>query len=96
MQAWAKRVSDGWLLAIHVQPGARRSEVVGVHGEALKIRVAAPAAEDRANEELLRFLAESLDVSRRALILERGARSRRKLIRVIAPSAQPEALLPPP
>ena len=95
MHPWAKRTPDGWLLMIHVQPGARRSEVAGVYGEALKVRVAAPAAEDRANEELLRFLSAALSIPRRLLIVERGSRSRRKLVRVSAPAAGVEALLPP-
>ena len=49
MNEWAARTPDGWLLSVHVQPGARRTEVAGMHGSALKIRVAAPPVEGKAN-----------------------------------------------
>lgn len=65
-----------------VSPGARRSEIVGVADGRLRIRVAAPAHEGRANAELLRFLAAQLDVPRRAVSLAAGAGSRRKLVRI--------------
>ena len=47
--AWARLVPDGWELALRVQPGARTTEVVGEHGDALKLRVAAPANDGKAN-----------------------------------------------
>jgi len=67
---------------VWVSPGARRSEIVGVADGRLRIRVAAPAHEGRANAELLRFLAAQLDVPRRAVSLAAGAGSRRKLVRI--------------
>jgi uncharacterized protein (TIGR00251 family) len=81
---WARRVADGWSLTIRVQPGARRSEVVGPHGDALRVRVAAPAADGKANLELVRLLAEHLSVSTRAVAVTRGHRSRTKIVRVTA------------
>lgn len=81
---------DGALaLAIHAQPGARRTEVAGLHGDALKIRVAAPALEDRANEALMAFIAERLGVARRAVRLVSGAKSREK--RFAVEGAPPDA-----
>ena len=47
-------------LIVHVQPRAKRSEVVGRHGDAIKVRLAAPPVDGAANEELVRFLAEAL------------------------------------
>ena len=69
-------------VAVRVAPGATRSEVVGRHGEAWKVRVAAPAERGRANEALLAFLAEALGVSRSAVALVAGRAGRDKVIRV--------------
>lgn len=75
-----------------MQPGARKSEVSGLHGEALKIRIAAPALEDRANEALLAFIAERLGVARREVSIAAGAKSREKRVRVAASWADPKKL----
>ena len=80
---WHRRLPDGTLLlSIHAQPGAKRTEVAGLHGEALKIRVAAPALEDRANAALIEFIAERLGVPRRNVTLVGGAKSREKRFEV--------------
>lgn len=92
-----RREPDGSVvLTVHAQPGARVSEVAGEHGGALKIRVAAPALEDRANAALARFLAAALGVPVKAVTLASGARSRQKRFRVLRPAHDPAiALLPP-
>lgn len=70
------------VVAVHAQPGAGRTEVVGRHGDALKVRVAAPPEGGRANEALLAVLADRLGVPLRAVSLAAGASSRRKQVRV--------------
>ena len=80
---WARRVDDGWSLTIRVQPGARRSEVIGPHGDALRVRVAGPAVDGKANAELVRFLADQLGVPARAVEVARGHTSRTKVVRVV-------------
>jgi len=74
-------------LALRVQPGAKANEIVGwmadVHdGEVLKIRLRAPAVEGKANAALAEFLAETLGLRARQIILERGDKSRNKMVRV--------------
>ncbi|HEY0966008.1 MAG TPA: DUF167 domain-containing protein [Opitutaceae bacterium] len=69
-------------LAIKAVPNAPRSEVVGWLGDALKVKVHAPALEGRANDELCRFLAEALDLPRRAVTVAIGDTSRQKLIQI--------------
>lgn len=69
-------------LALKTIPNAPRTEVVGWLGDALKIKVHAPALEGRANDALLEFLAEKLGLSRRAITLVRGDKSRHKVVRV--------------
>ena len=68
----------GIAFSVQVQPRSSRSEVVGVSGEFLKVRVSAPPVEGVANEECLRILAKWLHVSRAAVSLAAGANSRRK------------------
>jgi uncharacterized protein len=70
------------LLAIHVQPRARRTEVVGRHGDAIKIRLKAPPVDGAANDELVRFLAERLGVPRAAVTIVSGQTGRAKRIAV--------------
>lgn len=94
MPSWYRRTPDGTLLLlVHAQPGARRTEVAGVHGEALKIRVAAPALEDRANEALVEFIAERLGTAKRKVTLVSGAKSREKRFEVAGWTVEPETLL---
>lgn len=68
------------ILALRVQPRASRSELAGVLGDELRVRVAAPPVDDAANEELLRFLARQLGCPRNQLRLARGRTSRHKLV----------------
>jgi uncharacterized protein (TIGR00251 family) len=78
------------VLTLHVQPGAKRTEVAGTHGDALRIRLAAPPVDGKANAELLRFLAVAFRVPRRAVTLLRGETSRQKTVRIEAPLLRPD------
>ncbi len=69
-------------IALRIVPNARRDEVVGEYGEAVKIKVAAPAVEGKANEALLDFVAEKLGVHRRDVTLITGEKSRDKVVEV--------------
>lgn len=69
-------------LTLHAQPGARKSEIVGPHGNALKIRIAAPAVDNKANAALIEFLSEALGVPRSAICIRHGATGRRKIVEV--------------
>ena len=73
----------GVQLQLHVQPGASRTGIAGMHGDALKVRVAAPPAEGRANRELLDYLATILGVARSQLSLVKGESGRRKTVIVL-------------
>ena len=72
------------LLDVWVMPGAKRSEIVGVIEGRLRLRLAAPAREGRANDELVRFLARILGKRRSDITVELGGSARRKLVRVAA------------
>lgn len=66
----------------HIVPNAKQNKVVGEHGAAIKIKLRAPTVEGKANAALRSFLAETLKVSERTIILERGKKSREKVIRI--------------
>ena len=88
---WRHVGADGSItLAIHVQASAKRSEVAGVHGGALKIRLAAPAVDGKANAALIALLADAFGVPERAVTLVRGAGSRRKIARITGPGLRPD------
>ncbi len=71
------------VLRVHVVPNAKSDSVVGEYGGAIKIKLRAPAVEGKANAALIRFLAQQLKLSRHAIVLESGHRSRDKLIRIV-------------
>lgn len=80
------RYENGTLtLQLHVQPGARRTGWAGRHGEgALKLRLAAPASEGRANREAVSFLAKAAGVPKAGVTIVRGELSREKTVRIEA------------
>lgn len=83
LPAWLKAAGDqASLISIHAQPGASRSEVAGVHGDALKIRIQARPVEGAANAALLAFLAKQMGLPKSALELVAGDTSRTKRVRI--------------
>ncbi len=93
MADWFRRNGDLITLTLHIQPGAKRSELAGLHGEALKIRLAAPPVEGRANEALLKFVAELFGVPVRQVELKQGGQSRHKVVAITGSKIDPEGLL---
>lgn len=82
-RGYSTATRDGILLYLRVSPGAKHSAIGGPYGEsALKLKVAAPPAEGKANAEAERFLAELLGIPHSNVTVVRGASSRDKTIRV--------------
>ncbi|MFH1811639.1 MAG: DUF167 domain-containing protein [Pseudomonadota bacterium] len=73
---------DGVCLQLHVQPRASRSRVVGMHGEAIKVQIAAPPVDNQANEAVIALIAALLEVPRRHVRVSAGSSGRRKLVNV--------------
>ncbi len=69
-------------LAIHAKPRAKKSKVVGVHGDALSVAIAAPPVDGAANDEVVRFLATLFDVAPQDVALVRGGAARMKLVAI--------------
>lgn len=80
LPAWIRADAGGVRLSLRVQPGARRSALLGPYGDRLKVAVQAPPADGRANEALLRYLAQCLDVRAASLRLVAGVSSRDKSV----------------
>jgi uncharacterized protein (TIGR00251 family) len=80
--SWLHADDEGVVLRLHIQPGAKKTEVVGLHGEALKIRLAAPPVDGKANACLIAFLADQLGVAKAAVSLLSGDSSRAKRVRI--------------
>lgn len=73
---------------VHVQPRASRSEIVGLHGAAIKVRLTAPPVDNAANEELVALLTRVLGLPRGAVRVVAGARGRSKVVEVVGASPQ--------
>ncbi|MCO6429674.1 MAG: DUF167 domain-containing protein [Deltaproteobacteria bacterium] len=72
--------SSGLRLHLWVKPNAKRNEFAGIHGGKLKLSIAAPAAENRANTALEKFLAQSFSLPKSRVVVERGHTSREKVV----------------
>lgn len=82
MKTWLRCDEGRVRLTLHVQPGARKTEAAGEHGDCLKIRLAAPPVDGKANAALLAWLAERFGVARREVALLSGDKSRRKVVEI--------------
>jgi len=81
--AWLRQDgAEALVLTLHIQPNAKRSEFAGRHGEAMKLRLAAPPVDGKANAALCAFLAEFCGVPKSAVVLVSGETSRAKRVRV--------------
>jgi uncharacterized protein len=78
---------------ISVVPGAKRTEFIGLHDGALRVRLAAPPVDGKANEALIAWVADELGIQRRSVELIRGMTSRRKQVRVDVSLADAQAWL---
>lgn len=86
--SFLREIPGGVELSVLVQPRASRSRIVGPHGDAVKIQLAAPPVEGQANAELIELLAKALSVPRRQVELLAGDASRRKRVRISGVSAE--------
>lgn len=83
--SWQRSDGNRLTLTLHVQPGVKRTEVAGLHGDALKIKLAAPPVDGKANAALLKFIAETFGVPLRQVTLKQGEKSRRKVVEILQP-----------
>lgn len=84
MKPWITVRGDRLRVSLYIQPDARKTEIAGEHGEALKLRLAAPPVDGKANDALILWLADRLDVPRRSVILVAGEKNRNKIVEIPA------------
>lgn len=89
MPGWYQWSGDRLILTLHVVPRSKRDEVAHVHGDALKVKIAATPVDGKANERLLDLIASEFNVSRHAISLLSGRTSRRKRVAVMRPDTLP-------
>lgn len=90
---WARGEGERLRLTLHVQPGAKKTEVAGLYGDALKIRLAAPPVDGKANQNLVAWLADFFAVPQRAVQIKSGETSRRKVVEIHGSTVAAETLL---
>lgn len=95
MDSYARLDGDDLILLCHIQPGAKRSELAGEHGDRLKIRLQAPPVDGKANTALIRFLSKLFAVPRNAIEIESGDLSRQKRVRIRNPVQWPAGINKP-
>ncbi len=84
MSDWYRVGAAGRItLTLHIQPGAKKTECVGLHGDALKIRLAAPPVDGKANAALVAFVADYFGLAKSAVTLKSGQTSRRKVLEIV-------------
>ncbi len=79
---WYRPAGGGFTIDVHVQPGAARTAAAGLHGERIKLRLAARPVEGAANEALIAFIAECLGLPKRSVAITSGEHSRSKRVAI--------------
>lgn len=92
MCPWYRWDGADLVLDCHLQPRSSADELVGDHGDALKIRITAPPVDGKANAHLVQFLAKSFGVSKSRVSIEKGELGRSKRVRIQAPTRFPANL----
>jgi hypothetical protein len=81
-EGWCDSSKTGLRLRIHVVPNAKKTEVVGVTEDALKIRLHAQPIEGKANDALVRFIADRLSVPKSTVAITRGQSAKKKVVEI--------------
>lgn len=87
--AWCSALPGGLRLAVQITPNAKKTEVIGVLDDVLKLRLQAQPIEGKANDALVKFIASTLGVARSAVTITHGQTSKKKLIKVTSASLTP-------
>ena len=90
--AAVSRAGDDLVIRLYIQPKASRDQIVGLHGDELKIAITAPPVDGKANAHLVKFLAKQFRVAKGQVIVEKGELARHKQVRIEAPREIPAVI----
>ncbi|RJX33432.1 MAG: YggU family protein [Oxalobacter sp.] len=90
---WCSATANGLRVAVQISPNAKRTEVVGETDDALKIKLQAPPVDGKANEMLIRFLADVFNVPKSAITITHGHTSKKKLVEIRAANLSVESAM---
>jgi len=90
---WYELKREGVVIHVHAQPGAKRTEIAGLHGDCVKVRLASPPVDGKANACLIEFFSRELGVKKSQVSITSGVSARRKTVFVAAAGLQPAMLL---
>ncbi|WP_157372067.1 DUF167 family protein YggU [Vibrio sp. MEBiC08052] len=82
------------ILRLYIQPKASRDNIVGLHGDELKIAITAPPVDGKANAHLIKFLSKQFKVAKSNIDIEKGELGRHKQVRIHSPGQIPQAIQP--
>jgi len=97
-RAWCSALPGGVRLAVQITPNAKKTEVIGVLDDALKLKLQAQPVEGKANEALVKYLAGELKVPKSAVTITHGLTSKKKLVEILGkltPEAVEKTFFPP-
>ncbi len=86
------QLADGLVLKLYIQPKASRDQIVGIHGDEVKVAITAPPVDGQANSHLTRFLAKQFGVAKSRITIEKGELGRHKQLRITQPQRIPEII----
>lgn len=87
-----KQESEDLILRLYIQPKASRDNIVGLHGDELKIAITAPPVDGKANAHLTKFLSKQFKVAKGKIVIEKGELGRHKQVRIVAPVQIPQVV----
>ncbi|MGR5368339.1 DUF167 family protein YggU [Photobacterium damselae] len=82
-------MGDDLIIRLYIQPKASRDQIVGIHGEELKIAITAPPVDGKANAHLTKYLSKQFKVAKGHIVIEKGKLGRHKQVRVESPREMP-------
>ncbi len=83
---------DGLLIRLYIQPAASRNQIIGLHGQELKITITASAVSGQANAHLIKFIARQFRVAKNHITIEKGQLGRHKQLKILNPREIPSAI----